>query len=265
MVLQANGAMMAAAGSILAGDEPDPVMIGRAGGASPFLLACDHAARRIPRRLDRLGLPESELSRHIGWDIGIWEVSRRVAAALDTFLIGQAYSRLVIDCNRPTDSPTLIPAISESTPIPGNQAVSEAERAARIAEIFTPYHSRLAAEIDARAHRPTVLVAMHSFTPVYRGVSRPWHAGMLFNVDLGLSRIMLELLRAEDGLVVGENQPYSVSNTSDYSAPVHAEARGLPYLEVEIRQDLIADAAGQAEWANRFIRLLPEAWRRFNA
>jgi predicted N-formylglutamate amidohydrolase len=240
-------------------------MIGHAGGTSPFLLACDHAARRIPRSLDSLGLPDGEIVRHIGWDIGIWEVSRRVAAALDAFLIGQAYSRLVIDCNRPTDSPTLIPTVSESTPIPGNEGLSEGQRQARIDQIFRPYHRRIAAEIDARAGRPTVLVAMHSFTPIYRGVARPWHAGMLFNTDLGLSRIMLDLLRAEDGLVVGENEPYSVSSTSDYSAPVHAEARGLPYLEVEIRQDLITAAAGQEEWANRMIRLLPEAWRRFTA
>ncbi|MCW3477058.1 N-formylglutamate amidohydrolase [Limobrevibacterium gyesilva] len=251
--------------TILAADEPDPVMIGRPQGASPFFLACDHAARRIPRSLGTLGLPDSERERHIAWDIGIWGVSERVAAALDTVLIGQAYSRLVIDCNRPTSSPTSIPEISESTVIPGNAGLTEAHRQARIREIFAPYHRRFAAELDARAGRPTVLVAMHSFTPVYKGVARPWHAGVLFNQDLGLSRIMLDLLRAEGDLVVGENQPYSVSGTSDYSAPVHAEARGLPYLELEIRQDLIADAAGQQLWAERLIRLLPEAWRRFAA
>ena len=241
---------------LLAAQEPDPVMIGHPEGSSPLLLVCDHAANRIPAGLSSLGLPDHEIARHIGWDIGIWEVSRLVAAELDAFLIGQAYSRLVIDCNRPPTSPT---------PIPGNIGLNDAQRAARVGEIFQPYHDRLTRTLDARAGRPTALVAMHSFTPVYKGVARPWHAGVLFNQDLGLSRILLDLLRAEPGLCIGENEPYSVSNTSDYTAPVHAEARGLPYLEIEIRQDLIEHVSGQREWAERMIRLLPEAWRRYSA
>ena len=250
---------------LLAAHEPDPVMIGHGEGESPLLLVCDHAANRIPASLSSLGLPDHEIARHIGWDIGIWQVSRLVAAGLDAFLIGQAYSRLVIDCNRPPTSPTSIPEFSEATAIPGNIGLTEAQRAARVREVFQPYHDRLARTLDARAGRPTALVAMHSFTPVYKGVARPWHAGVLFNQDLGLSRILLELLRAEPGLCIGENEPYSVSNTSDYTAPVHAEARGLPYLEIEIRQDLIEHAAGQRDWADRMIRLLPEAWNRYCA
>ncbi len=246
---------------LLAPDEPAPVSVGRF-GRGKFFLACDHAGRRIPAKLGRLGVPESELVRHIAWDIGIWGTSVRIARALDAFLIGQPYSRLVIDNNRPLTSPTLIPEISESTPIPGNVGLSEADRAQRIAEVFTPYHDRIEAEIIAR--KPALFVAMHSFTDVYKGVARPWHAGVLFNRDVGISRILLDLLRAEPGLVVGENEPYAVSDTSDYSAPVHAERRGLPYLELEIRQDLIATPEGEAEWAERFTRLLPEAWRRFS-
>jgi len=248
---------------ILAPDEPSPITIGHFGNSAPVFLACDHAGRRIPASLGRLGVPESELVRHIAWDIGIWGVSTRLAAAVDAFLIGQTYSRLVIDCNRPTDSPTLIPPISESTDIPGNAHLTDAERAARIDQIFRPYHDRITRELDARQHRKTLFVAMHSFTDIYKGVARPWHAGVLFNRDQGISRIMLELLRAEPGLVVGENEPYSVSDTSDYSAPVHAERRGLPYLELEIRQDLIAEAPGQQDWADRLVRLIPLAWQRF--
>ena len=248
---------------LLAPDEAAPISIGHFGGMSPFFLACDHAGRMIPRRLGRLGVSESELLRHIAWDIGIWGTSVRLARALDAFLIGQPYSRLVIDNNRPLTSPTLIPEISESTPIPGNLGLSDADRAARISEVFTPYHDRIEAEVTARLGRPLLFVAMHSFTNIYKGVSRPWHAGVLFNRDQGISRIMLDLLRAEPGLTVGENEPYSVSDTSDYSAPVHAERRGLPYLELEIRQDLIATEAGEIEWAERLTRLLPEAWRRF--
>ena len=248
---------------LLAPDEPAPVTIGHFGRAGPFFLACDHAGRRIPARLGRLGVPEAELRRHIAWDIGIWGTSVRLARALDAFLIGQPYSRLVIDNNRPLTSPTLIPEVSESTRIAGNERLSGAERAVRIGEIFSPYHDRIEREIGLRAGQDLLYVAMHSFTDVYKGVARPWHAGVLFNRDQGISRIMLDLLRAEPGLVVGENEPYSVSDESDYSAPVHAERRGLPYLELEIRQDLIATPAGEAEWAARLARLLPEAWRRF--
>jgi predicted N-formylglutamate amidohydrolase len=250
--------------ALLAPDEPAPVSVGHFGGTSPFFLACDHAGRRIPRSLERLGAPESELLRHIAWDIGIWGTSVRLARTLDAFLIGQPYSRLVIDNNRPLTSPTLIPEISETTPIPGNVGLSAEAKAARIAQIFTPYHDRIEREISARAGRRLLFVAMHSFTDVYKGVARPWHCGVLFNRDLGISRILLDLLRQEPGLVVGENEPYSVSDESDYSAPVHAERRGLPYLELEIRQDLIAAPAGQAEWADRLARLLPIAWRRFS-
>jgi predicted N-formylglutamate amidohydrolase len=248
---------------LLAPDEPAPVTIGHFGRTGPFFLACDHAGRRIPASLGRLGVSEPELLRHIAWDIGIWGVSVRLARALDCFLIGQPYLRLVMDSNRPLTSPTLFPAVSESTPIPGNEGLGEAERAARIGQVFTPYHDRIEREIAARAGEELLFVAMHSFTDVYKGVARPWHAGVLFNRDRGISRIMLDLLRAEPGLTVGENEPYSVSDESDYSAPVHAERRGLPYLELEIRQDLIAGEAGQAEWAARLGRLLPEAWLRF--
>lgn len=248
---------------LLSADEPDPVSIGHFGGAGPFFLACDHAGRRIPASLGRLGVAESDLQRHIAWDIGIWGTSVRIARSLDAFLIGQPYSRLVIDCNRPPENPTLIPAISESTPIPGNRELSVEARAQRVGEVFQPYHERIEQEIAARSGRELLFVAMHSFTDVYKGVARPWHAGVLFNRDQGISRIMLDLLRAEPGLAVGENEPYSVSDMSDYSAPVHAERRGLPYLELEIRQDLIATAAGEQEWAERLGRLLPEAWRRF--
>ena len=246
-------------------DEPDPVMIGHADGGSPFFLVADHAAWTLPRRVGTLGIPQAELARHIGWDIGIWEVSLHLAKALDAFLIGQAYSRLVIDCNRPPTNPTSIPQVSESTEIPGNAVLTPAERQARRQAIFVPYHNRIVQELDRRAERPTLFVAMHSMTNVYKGISRPWHAAVLYNNDLGFGRVMLEALRAEGDIVVGENEPYTVSAASDYSAPVHAERRGLPYLELEIRQDLIAGEDGQRAWAARLARVLPAAWAKFNA
>jgi predicted N-formylglutamate amidohydrolase len=268
---------MHGAARLLDPDEPSPVLrhppglapADWAAGASPFLLAADHAGRRLPRRLGDLGITEAELSRHIGWDIGIWGTTTRLADHLATLAIGQAYSRLVIDCNRNPEWPSAIPEISESTPIPGNAALAPQDRAARIAEIHAPYHAALADAVAARraAARPLLFVAMHSFTPTYKGVVRPWHAGVLFDTadsrSLPLAEAMLDLLRAEPGLVVGANEPYVLSAASDHSVPTHAQAHGLPYLELEIRQDLIAGAQGQAEWAARLARLIPTAWARF--
>ena len=261
---------------LLEADEPSPVLLHPPGlaaaewaaGGSPFLLAADHAGKRLPRRLGDLGISAAELARHIGWDIGIWGVTTRLADALGTLAIGQGYSRLAIDCNRHPDWASAVPEVSESTAIPGNAGLSAAERAARVAEIHVPYHEALAATVRARlaAGGPLLFVAMHSFTPVYKGVARPWHAGVLHDVDDARSRpladAMLGLLRAEPGLVVGDNEPYVLAATSDHSVPRHAQANGVRYLELEIRQDLIADEAGQAKWAARLARLIPAAWAR---
>jgi predicted N-formylglutamate amidohydrolase len=251
---------------LLFADEPAACATLGAPNSLPFLLVCDHAGCRVPRRLGSLGLSDSELMRHIGWDIGAAGVVRDMAKRMGAFAILQTYSRLVIDCNRDPRVPTSIATISEDTPVPGNENLQPAERERRIAEIYRPYHDRIAAELDRRqaAGIPTLLVAIHSFTPVYRGVGRPWHVGMLYNRDPRLARAMMDLLEAEGGLVVGDNQPYSVSDESDYTIPVHAEKRGLPYGEIEIRQDLIADEAGQAEWAERLARLLTVAWDRIS-
>ncbi len=246
-------------------DEPDPAALDNEAGRSPFFLTCDHAGRAIPRRLDGLGLPERERLRHIAWDIGIGAVGGELSRLLDAAVIRQVYSRLVIDCNRDPDVPSSIPEISETTAIPGNRGLSEAARAARRDAVFRPYHDRIAAALDRRAAagRASVLVALHSFTPVFKGEARPWHAAVLFNRDPRLARILARLLRAEGGLTVGENEPYAVSDLSDYTVPVHGERRGLPHVEIEIRQDLLADPTGQAAWAGRLARLLPAAYAEF--
>jgi predicted N-formylglutamate amidohydrolase len=157
--------------------------------------------------------------------------------------------------------PGSIVTLSERTAVPGNQLVSDAEAEARAREIFHPYHDRIRAELDARLdrRRPTALVALHSFTPLFDGTARRWHAGVLYGRDARLGRVLLELLRAEDGLSIGDNQPYAVSDATDYAIPVHGERRGIPHVELEIRQDLIADDAGQADWAARLAGLLPLA------
>lgn len=252
---------------LLEADEPEPVAVVRPEGRSPVLLACDHAGRRVPRRLGRLGLPEAEFERHIAWDIGAAAVSRQLSEALDATLVEQRYSRLVVDCNRPPEVENAVPLVSEVTTIPGNYGLDAAARQARIAEIFEPYHAAIAAEIDRRAAagRPTALLAMHSFTPVYRGEARPWAIGTLYGRDGRLARELFELLVAQGRFKVGDNEPYSVSDETDYTIPVHGEARGLVHVGIEIRQDLVSDAQGQAAWAALLARVLPLALDRVSA
>jgi predicted N-formylglutamate amidohydrolase len=252
---------------LLAPDEPSPVRILQPDGKSDLLLAADHAGRLIPRALGTLGLDKVERGRHIAWDIGIAGVTEQMAELLDATAILQVYSRLVIDCNRAPHHPTSIPPVSETTPIPGNEGLNKAERDARRRAIFDPYHAALAELIDRRAAmgRRTVLVAMHSFTPVFKSVARRVEVGVLFHHETPLSRIMLDLLRAEGDLVVGANEPYAITDDSDYTVPVHGEARGLEHVEIEIRQDLIGDTAGQAAWARRMARLLATANSRTHA
>jgi predicted N-formylglutamate amidohydrolase len=244
--------------TLLAPDEPSAFVTLGEPNDGPFLIVCDHAGNRLPRKLHRLGVSDSELERHIAWDIGAAEVVRLMAERLGAFAILQAYSRLVIDCNRSPAVETSIVTISEDTPIPGNIAQSPVDVECRVRQIFQPYHDRITAELDRRkqAGIATVLIAIHSFTPVYRGYVRPWHVGLLYNRDDRLAKPMMALLNQEGGLTVGDNQPYAVSDESDYTIPVHGERRGLPHAEIEIRQDLISDAAGQEVWAERLARLL---------
>jgi predicted N-formylglutamate amidohydrolase len=248
------------------GDMP-PVHEVNAGGTSPFLLTSDHYGRVLPRALGDLGVAEGELTRHIAWDIGIGGVADRLAKMLDAHLVAQRYSRLVIDCNRPPGAVSSIPAISEATTVPRNEGISEHEREARRREIFKPYHHRIDTVIDRRLHakQSTVLVSLHSFTPVYAGVARPWHIGTLYNRDTVLPHLLLRHLRAESDLVVGDNEPYAVNDLTDYTIPVHGEARGLINTGIEIRQDLIADQSGQQQWAERLARIFAEIERELRA
>jgi predicted N-formylglutamate amidohydrolase len=249
--------------NLLAADEGEPVTAFNPNGKSPFLLVADHAGNAIPRALRRLGVAESECERHIAWDIGIAGLGRLLADALNATLIQQNYSRLVIDCNRRPAMPTSIPDISEHTPVPGNMGLNEASRAARVREIFLPYHERIDAELNRRrqADRPTALIALHSFTPVFKGVTRPWHTAVLYNRDPRFAHRLMALLNAEKEFIVGDNVPYSVSDVTDYTIPVHAERRRLYHALIEIRHDLISDENGQQTWSALLARLLPLAYQ----
>jgi predicted N-formylglutamate amidohydrolase len=246
---------------LLAPDEPPPfIELGRH-GRSNFVIVVDHAGRRIPRALGDLGLPPDQLDRHIAWDIGALGVARRMAEALDAPLIAQTYSRLVIDCNRDPAVATSIPTLGEHIEIPGNIGLSAEAIAARRAEIFEPYHRRVSTLLDERAAagQPTILIAQHSMTNIFKGVRREMHAAVLYNRDRRFAGLVLDSLRGEAGLVIGDNEPYFVSDETDYTVPRHGEARGLPHVEIEIRQDLITDDAGQDEWARRICRALQSA------
>ena len=235
---------------LLGADDPPPFDISGRDAPSPFVIICDHASRRLPRALDSLGLSSGALATHIAWDIGALGVARALASALDAFIAWQRYSRLVIDCNRPLSSADSIVTRSERTDVPGNANLTAADAAARAAEIFHPYHAEIRNHLDTRraARRPAMLVSVHSFTPVFLDVARPWHCGVLFNRDARLAEPLLRLLRDEPGLVVGCNEPYAASDLTDFSLVHHGESRGIPCVEIEIRQDLIGDPVAQNAW-----------------
>jgi predicted N-formylglutamate amidohydrolase len=244
--------------SLLEPDEPPAFRVENSNGQSPYFLTCDHASARIPRKLGSLGVAAEDLQRHIAWDIGAAGVAVKLADALDAFAILSGYSRLVIDCNRQPGIPESIVRKSEATRIPGNEVVTAEEAAGRALELFHPYHKRIRTELDTRRaqQRPTVLISVHSFTPTFHGVPRPWHAGLLYNRDARLATELLQRLRAEPRLIIGDNEPYAVGDNTDYTIPVHGEQRGLLHVGIELRQDLVATAAGQSEWAERLAHAL---------
>ncbi|AQU88507.1 N-formylglutamate amidohydrolase [Komagataeibacter nataicola] len=234
-------------------------------GGLPFVLVSDHAGQAIPAALGDMGVSAQDRARHIACDLGMAETGRLLAAQLGCVLIEQAYSRLVIDCNRAPGHPTSIVRESDGTPVPANADLSADAEGCRVEEIFLPYHQKISGEISTRleAGLPVVLVSLHSFTDCMNGQARPWHTGVLHNRNPAFGLRVRDLLAAEDGLVVGSNEPYALTDVNDYTVPVHAEGRGLPYLEIEIRQDLIATPEGQARWAARLARILPRAWEEY--
>jgi predicted N-formylglutamate amidohydrolase len=246
-------------------DEPPACLEIALDGGSNFVIVVDHASARIPKALGNLGVAEAQLKRHIAWDIGALAVARRMSAALGAPLIAQNYSRLVIDCNRDPNVLSSIPSVSEMTEVPGNLRLGEAERAARRQAIFEPYHRRIAALLDQRraAGKRTFLVAQHSMTNLYKGTPREMHAAILYNRDRRFAGLVLNALRRNAELHIADNEPYFVSDETDYTIPKHGEARGLPHVEIELRQDLITEEPGQVEWAARLTQALQSAEAEF--
>ncbi len=242
--------MVATSNGLLALDDPSPVIVENPRGSSPFLLIGDHAGNSIPRRLGTLGLEAADRTRHIAWDIGTAALGQRLASALDAVFVRQAFSRLVIDCNRAPAAADAMPETSDGSVIPGNRGLTSAEREARIAGIHAPYQDAIGAELERRkaASEQTILVSLHSFTPRMNGVDRPWDVGVLYDGgDTTFAETLLQRLSAEPALTVGDNEPYRMDGT-DHTVPRHAFPAGLPYAEIEVRQDHLASAAGILRW-----------------
>lgn len=238
---------------LLSDGDPAPVCIINPHGASQFLLIGDHAGNAVPSALGSLGLGENEMTRHIAWDIGIAGLGERLSVALDAVFVRQTYSRLVIDCNRDPETADAIPAVSDATRVPANHHLTASDRVTRVGAIHAPYHDAIATELARRgaAGRETILVSLHSFTPTMQGIARPWKIGVLYSEgEVSFALSMLRLLSACDDLTVGDNQPYAMDDT-DYTVPRHAFTANRRYVEVEIRQDLLATPEHQAEWSNR--------------
>jgi predicted N-formylglutamate amidohydrolase len=250
--------------ALLDGEEEGTIVVNEA-GASPILVVCEHAGRRIPKSLRSLGLAQAELKRHIAYDIGAEQVARGLAARLDSALILQRYSRLVYDCNRPPESPAAIPELSESTTIPGNIGLGAAERQARIDAVYLPFHAHVAQAIDRRrgGGRQVILVTIHSFTPIFKGVARSMDVGLLFDRDRRLADLIAPMLKEEGVFDVRFNEPYGPADGVCHTLNVHAGARGLAYSMIEIRNDLIETESGQREWADRLAKVLQRAAANF--
>ena len=245
---------------LLASDEAGPYQVVNAEGRTPMLLTCDHASHAVPRSLDDLGLERRDLTRHIGWDPGAEKVTLLLSERFDAPAILSGYSRLVIDCNRRPGSATSIPEISDRTTVPGNIGLQPDDAQRRVDSLFRPYHRAIANALDAMERGPhtPVYLAVHTFTPELAGFRRPWHFGVLWDQDARVAHPLIEALRRNRELCVGNNQPYSGQDHFDFSQGHHATSRGLPTALVEIRSDLVRDARG----AERHACLLGDALAR---
>ncbi|MCG7601510.1 N-formylglutamate amidohydrolase [Halomonas sp. McH1-25] len=225
-------------------------------GTHPVVLLCEHASPYIPPAYANLGIPEGAELNHIGWDIGALALAQRLSEELDAPLIAANYSRLLIDLNRPLHAPDSIPSRSDTWSIPGNRDIDEPERHAR-QRLFSDFHGAVARLLERRQRfgLPTRVVAVHSFNPTLNGVERPWELGVLYqDAHDYAQRLLLPLAR--QGIHVGDNQPYQIHPNEDVAVPVHGDARGLPCVLLELRNDLLGDERSIDVWTRRLSPLL---------
>jgi predicted N-formylglutamate amidohydrolase len=246
----------------LAAHEPPPCTVLNCDSQIPILLVCDHASRRIPASLGDMGLDPPARRCHLAVDIGAGTLTRQLASRLSVTAVLCEYSRLVIDCNRQLLDPSAFLEFGDGIVIPGNRNLRPDQKEVRANSIYWPYHRAIEEEI-ARLRSlgtPPALLAIHSFTPVLNGVSRPWQMGILWDADRPLAKVFLTGL-TEAGFLVGDNEPYSGKAPQDFTIDHHAESNGLPHAGIEIRQDLIARGSGVdeiTEVLDRIIRTIPD-------
>ncbi|MEE4014944.1 N-formylglutamate amidohydrolase [Roseibium sp. FZY0029] len=244
------------------GEMARAVAVENAEGAGPFVFVCDHASNFFPPPYDTsLGITDADKIAHIAWDPGALGVAKGLAKSLDAPLVHTTVSRLIIDCNREENRPDLIPCLSETTQIAGNQNLSADEKTFRIGLAHRPFHDAIDKVISGRLERglPTAVVSVHSFTPVYKGVSRPWEIGLISDRDRRLADPVLKALKAHGGLTVGDNEPYAPSDGVYYTIRRHGEDRKLPCLMIEIRNDEVRTPEEEARWSGLLAPLLAQA------
>jgi predicted N-formylglutamate amidohydrolase len=240
-------------GQLLVPGDPPPFSVHNTRGKAPLLLLCDHASKAIPQALGDLGISDEELSRHIGWDIGGLDAAIELAGVLDAPLVASGYSRLVIDCNRWPGGQGSTPEVSDGTPVPANRGLTAEQVDARAEACFWPYHREVDRQLDrmTACGRKVALLVMHSFTPEMNGFKRPWHVGVLWNDDPRLPQSLLTELRRDPSLIVGDNEPYSARDPTEYTLTAHAQPRALPHCSLEVRQDLIGTTGDARAWGRR--------------
>ena len=255
--------MSKALNTLQAEGEPDPFELINPEGRSELVLICDHASNRVPACLNNLGLSDEQLASHIGWDPGAASLARALAARLDAPLLLSNYSRLVIDCNRPPSAADSIPATSDGTLIPGNAALNAEDAQLRRSSLFDPYHDAIRQLLDARDARATRLLSIHTFTPSLAGSERPWSVGVCYQLDAtraaqdaSWAAQWLAALGARLTEPVGDNQPYEIEQHIDYTLPAHSEARQLPSIMLEIRQDKLQNQDAVQRWSE----LIGQCW-----
>lgn len=246
----------------MSGNSEKAAQVSNARGLSPFVLVCDHASRHIPEKYGDMGLSEAERQSHIAWDPGALAVSRALSSLLDAPLVESRISRLVIDANRDLDAPDLIWTLSEATSIEANKNLPAEERQFRIERYHRPYHEAIEAVLSERhaAGRETILVCIHSFTPVFLGKARPWPIGVIHGKDETFTRALRAALATDDPtLNIGWNEPYAALNGVTLTLEKHGDGRGLAATMIEIRNDEIDAPHGVAMWAGRLARCLEDA------
>ena len=231
--------------------DPPPFMTYNDHAQAPVLLVADHASPFFPAAMNQLGLADWVLERHVAWDIGSDQLTRFLADELDAQAVLAGFSRLIVDPNRKLDDPSAFVEISDGIAIPGNLELSEEQKSLRVQSFFQPYHDAIQARLDsiqARAGTPA-LISVHTCTPVFDRVVRPWHIGIMWDRDARIPLPLMENLRRMDGICIGDNEPYSGRHPHDFTVDFHAEQAGLPHVGIEVRQDLVSDDEGARKWA----------------